>query len=136
MHDIAVAAANLVAQHEHVLQQPAADPSQVAQFQQLMNAGGPEQGAADRYVPAIESPLETLSSQVTHVGGRIANSFRTEMTQFDGQMSSIDVTSPGAMLAVTQMQIHAFGVLYQVNLATGLAGQVDRGFQTLLHVQS
>jgi hypothetical protein len=138
MHDINVSliAANILARPDtNSTPAPTADPGQVAQFNRLMNAA-PSEGAPDRYVPTTESPLETLSSAVTHLGSRISGSMRTEVTQFDARLNAIDSSSPTAMLEVTQLQMQAFGALYQVQMATGLAGQADRGFETLLHVQN
>jgi hypothetical protein len=138
MHEINVSliAANILGRPDTTATPaPTADPSHVAEFNRLMNAA-PSEGAADRYIPVTESPLETLSSAVAHLGSHISGSMRTEMTQFDAKLDAIDPGSPTTLLEVTQLQMHAFGAMYQVQMATGLAGQADRGFETLLHVQN
>ncbi len=144
MHDISQIAAQVIAMHQGVQNAPAADPNQVAQFERLMNADpsansspDPATGATmDRYVPIAESPLETVSSKTLDIGNDVSKSFRNEMRNFDAALENIDMSSPDAWLGMVQLQLHAFGTVYQVEMATGIASQANRGFQTLLHVQS
>ena len=135
MQEISLAANFLAAQHQEQQRVSVADPKQVAEFERLMNSTQSPGAPMDRYMAPPESPLEVASSNVVRLGTDISHSFRNEMRGIDAKMGAIDVTSPEALFAVTELQMHAYGTMYQVHLATALAGQASKGLQTLLQMQ-
>jgi hypothetical protein len=137
MNDIAMIQNPVLAINEPS-QRPArgAEPAAVGEFERLLQEYAAQGRSLDQYVTPQESPLEIMSSKVLQIGTEASATLRHEMREFDAKLDAIDVSSPDAMIAVTQLQLEAFGALYQVQLASAVAGQANRGFQTLLHIQS
>jgi len=135
------AIANTIATQDKQHSMQAADPGQVAEFERLMNSTqtGAEPSAGpvmDQYLPTAESPMQVASSNLLKIGTEASRAFRSEIKHFDARLDTIDVSDPNAMIEVTKLQLEAFGSLYQVELASGLASQVNRGFTTLFHMQN
>src|SRR4051812_1427737 len=90
---------NAVAQQGNQLQAnqlsgPVADPSQVAEFERLMNSlqsGGP---AMDQYFSVQESPMQVASSGIFKIGTEASHSFQNGLAHFDAKMDTLDMSNP------------------------------------------